>query len=74
MLWACDNGHLEVAQWLYGAGSAEDVRTANELSWTPMHFACENGLLVVAQWLFGAGAAEDVRTADHGGYTPMVLA
>ena len=36
MLMACSNGYLEVTQWLYGAGAAEDVRTADEDGRTPV--------------------------------------
>ena len=73
MLIACVSGHLEVLQWLFGAGAAEDMRTADEDGGTPMLTACINGHLEVVQWLFGAGAAEDVRTADNSGWTPMFI-
>ena len=62
MLIACQNGHLEVAQWLFGAGAAEDVRTASTNGTTPMFIACENGYLKVAQWLICNGAANNTST------------
>ena len=73
-LWQIAHGHLEVVQWLFGAGAAEDVRTATNHGLTPMLMACESGHFEVAQWLFGAGAAEDVRTANKNGRTPMLVA
>ena len=71
MIKACENGHLEVAQWLFGSGAAEDVRTTHFDGSTPIILACSNGHLEVAKWLFDAGAAEDVRTAYRDGQTPM---
>ena len=71
---ACANGHLEVAEWLFGAGAAEDVRTANIDGCTPMFGACANGHLVVAERRFGAAPAEYVRTAGKHGFSTSMLA
>jgi ankyrin repeat protein len=60
---ACHEGHLEVAQWLFGAGAAEDVRTPDNGGFTPIFFACSNGHLEVALWLIHSGAA--TNTTGH---------
>lgn len=41
---ACENGHLEVAQWLYEIKKEINIEIA-------FIFACENGHLDIAQWL-----------------------
>ena len=75
MLKACRAGRLDIAQWLYGRGAAETVRTPSEneggvpvgygaimCGSTPMFEACAGGWLELAKWLHAHGAAADVRT------------
>ena len=59
----CQKGNLEVAQWLFGAGAAEDVRTPDNGGFTPMFWACDKGHLEVALWLIHSGAA--TNTTGH---------
>ena len=72
LLIACKFGRFDVAQWLFGHGSAEEVQTADEFGVTPIHAACENGFIEIAQWLLSEGAS--VRGADSKGATPMFSA
>jgi ankyrin repeat protein len=51
IIWACANGHLEVAQWLHSLGSNISAKDNNAIIWT-----CINGHLDVAQWLHSHGA------------------
>ena len=46
--WACENGHLHVAQWLLQIKPTINVSTDNEYAF---RWACGNGHLHVAQWL-----------------------
>ena len=62
MFIACENGHLEVTQWLLGAGAAGDVRKADEDDNTAMLMACHFGHLEVAEWLILNGAANNTST------------
>ena len=70
---ALENGHLLVCKWLF-VGAAEDIRTPDNLGYTPMYSAIKNGHLSVCKWLFDVGAAEDIRTPDRFGRTPMYSA
>jgi len=49
--WSCENGHLEVAQWLHLQGA--NIHTWDDLAF---RWSCENGHLEVAQWLHSQGA------------------
>ena len=66
----CAWGHLDVAQWLHGAGASANA-TDNDGD-TPLHFACSEGHLDVVRWLHSAGASLDA--ADNDGDTPLHLA
>ena len=71
---ACEQGHLNIAQWLFEHGAAADIRTTHLEGETPMMSACKWGNLAVAKWLFEVGAAVDIRTQDECGWTPMMAA
>jgi len=49
--WSCENGHLEVAQWLHSQGA--DIRVWNDCAF---RWSCVKGHLEVAQWLHSQGA------------------
>ena len=66
---ACCEGHLDIAQWLHGAGASLDA-TDNQ-RWTPLHEACWKGHLEMAQWLCSAGADATLKT--NAGSTPAQL-
>ena len=46
--WACQNGHLELAQWLYQIKPTIDISARDEYAF---RWACEEGHLELAQWL-----------------------
>ena len=71
MFIACENGHLEIVQWLHAHGAAMDVTRPNNNGWTPMLIACQNGHLEIVQWLHTHGAAMDVMRPTWRGKTPM---
>ena len=46
---ACENGNLDVAQWLYQIKPTIDISVDQEAAFC---YACQNGHLDVAQWLY----------------------
>jgi hypothetical protein len=54
---ACDNGKLDVAQWLYYQGGIIDCNQAFKIT-------CYNGNLDVAQWLYSLGNI-DISRDDY---------
>ena len=46
--YACEIGHLELAQWLYQIKPTIDISAKDE---NAFRYACENGHLELAQWL-----------------------
>ena len=62
---ACQNGHLNVCEWLYENGAKEDVSKADNEGWTPMIVACKHGHLSVCKWLNEVGAKSDIYKANH---------
>jgi ankyrin repeat protein len=75
MFIACGRGCLDIAQFLFCNGAAEDISTQNDEGGTPMMAAFENGhMQTICEWLVSVGAAEDVRKRDFQGYFPMMYA
>ena len=75
MAWACQKGEINVCQWLYENGAAEDItRATSTASATPMILAWQEGHLAVCRWLFDMGAAADITTMDKEGESPMWIA
>jgi hypothetical protein len=71
MLNSCESGRLKVAQWLFCAGCAADLRVTNAGGHTPVFAACYQGHVETAQWLCAAGADADVCTPDNAGRPPL---
>lgn len=68
LIWACENGLSEIAQFLINNGA--DVNVQDWYSYTPLHGACKNGLPDVALLLIKKGA--DVNAKDHNDETPLM--
>ena len=64
---ACDEGHLDIAQWLHSAGAS--VNATDIVGDTPLHLACMKGNLDTAQWLQSVGAS--VNSTNNVGHTPL---
>ena len=47
--WTCENGHLDIAQWLYQIKPTIDISAQDEEAFRG---TCQNGHLEVAQWLY----------------------
>ena len=71
---ACQNGHLEIVQWLHAHGAAMDVTRPKNNGVTPMYIACMQGHLEIVQWLLTHGADTDVMRPSFQGKTPMDIA
>lgn len=67
---ACQEGHLDVAQWLRTEGAAIDA--ADNDGDQPLMLACGNGHLHVAQWLHREGAPLDFKNSE--GQSPLDVA
>jgi ankyrin repeat protein len=67
LLYAAQNGHLEVAMLLLDKGA--DINVAASDGRTPLHWASSNGHLEVAWLLLEKGA--DVNTANSSGLVPL---
>ena len=59
--WACENGHLEVAQWLLSIKPDIDVSAVSDWAF---RWTCENGHLEVAQWLLSIKPDIDVSAVS----------
>jgi len=74
LLFICQKGRMDVAQWIFATFGAEDIRARYKDDMTLMHHACSNGHLDVAKLLFDFGAAGDIRAQNNRGITPMLVA
>ena len=64
------NGHVDIVEYLIGAGARVDARTAD--GWQPLHCACRWNKVGVASLLLQNGASVNAQT--DGGQTPLHLA
>ncbi len=69
---ASENGHAEVVYLLLQRNADVDIRSTNDLKWTPLHFASENGHAKVVSLLLEHGADINARSTWHS--TPLMLA
>ena len=60
--YACYNGHLDLAQWLYKIKPTIDISVQNDLAfcWT-----CNEGHLDLAQWLYKIKPTIDISAKDE---------
>jgi hypothetical protein len=58
---ACQNGHIQVAQWLFSIKPTLDISAENNYAF---RMACQNGHIQVAQWLFSIKPTLDI-SAKH---------
>ena len=56
---ACRNGHLQVAQLLYGAGA--DIRAKGYFGASALHWAAINGHEEIVRWLIDSGAETELH-------------
>ena len=60
--YACENGHLDIAQWLYHIKPTIDISGDSEYAF---RYACQNGHLNVAQWLYKIKHTSDISAMDE---------
>lgn len=60
-MWACDNGHTDIATLLIDAGA--EPCTIDQKGYTPLMMAAYSGYTEIAVSLVGSGADIDQRTA-----------
>jgi ankyrin repeat protein len=70
LIYASEEGHMGVVQWLVDKGAATGERDNNGL--TALWYACCNGRLPVVKLLVERGA--DLTIATGGGFTPLSIA
>jgi len=69
---ACENGHLEIVEYLWATGHA-NVGAADNQGQTPLHVACYFGRLDVVRYLLTHHGA-NLEASDDNGWTPLHLA
>ena len=70
LIWAAQNGRLEVVEFLLYKGAVVDARADNAV--TPLFIAAQNGCFEIVEMLLAKGAAVDAR--DNLGSTPLMMA
>ena len=76
--WTCENGHLDIAQWLYQIKPTIDISAQDEEAFRG---TCQNGHLEVAQWLYhikptiniSANSVEEAEKYFEQGFPSVVV-
>ena len=59
--YACYNGHINIAQWLYSLEDKPNIHAKNEEAF---RYACYDGYINIAQWLFGLEDKPNIHADD----------
>ena len=58
---ACKNGHINIAQWLYGLEDKPNIHIEDEYAF---RLACKYGHINIAQWLYGLEDKPNIHAVD----------
>ena len=66
MFVACSGGHLNVAQWLFEAGAADDIRSKDNNGMTPLcNWGFENVTCMLGTRRFGGRAIRNAHATQR---------